>query len=68
VVSDQTEFYTPLEQAKEEIWKRWRNENLRRKVQDFIDNIPQPFQDAPKAVLFRQVATPNFEFFHFLEL
>jgi hypothetical protein len=68
VVLDQTEFYTTLEQAKEEIWKRWRDVDLRRKVQDFIGNIPQPLQDALKGVLGRHIATPDFEFFHFLEL
>jgi hypothetical protein len=68
VVLDQTEFYTSLEEAKEEIWKRWHNMDLHMKVQDFIGNIPQPLQDAPKAVLDRNIATPNFEFFHFLEL
>jgi hypothetical protein len=65
---DHTEFYTPLEQAKEEIWKRWRDKDLRLKVEEFLGDIPQPFQEAPKAVLSRQIGTPNFEFFRFLEL
>jgi uncharacterized protein len=63
-----SQFYTSLEEAKEEIWKRWRDMDLRRKVQDFIGNIPQQMQDAPKAVLDRNIATPNLEFFYFLEL
>jgi hypothetical protein len=41
--------------------------DLRRKVEDFLITVPQPFQDGPKAVLSR-IASPNFEFFRFLDL
>lgn len=62
------DMYTPLEEAKEEVRARWQNPALRRKVEDYIGNIPGPFRDDPKAVLDRNIATPNFEYFHFLQL
>jgi hypothetical protein len=65
---DLSELYTPLEEAKEEIWERWNNASLRKKVANFLgDNIPGPFQDSPKAVLSRNIRTPNFESYHFLK-
>jgi len=63
-----SDFYASLEEAKNEIWSRWRNLALRKKVADFIGSVPSPFQEAPKAVLDRNIATPNFEYFHFLKL
>jgi len=60
-------FYTSIEEAKEEIWARWHNPDLRKKVVDFIGKIPRPLQEAPRAVLDRNIATPNFEFFHFIK-
>lgn len=63
------EIYTPIEEAKEEIKKRWEDKELQKKVDDFFNNdIPDFLQDSPKAYLARHVATPNFEFFEFLKL
>jgi hypothetical protein len=63
------EIYTPLSEAKEEIWKRWNNKELKKEVSKFLNNdIPEFLKDKPKAYLARQVATPNFEFFQFLKL
>ena len=59
---DVSELYTPLSVAKEEIWKRWNDKELRKKVEDFLGEMPEPFKDKPKAALFRFIATPNFEF------
>lgn len=61
-------LYISLEEAKEEMWQRWYNLDLRKKALDFIGNIPRPLQEAPRAVLSRYIATPNFEFFHFAEV
>lgn len=63
------DIYTPLSVAKKEIKKRWKDKELRRKVDEFFKgNIPKIFKNKPKAVLFRYVSTPNFEFNIFYEL
>jgi hypothetical protein len=62
-------IYTPLSVAKEEIWHRWNDEALRKKVEYFLGgDIPEPFKKEPRAVLFRQVMTPDFECERFLDL
>lgn len=62
-------FYTPLEEAKEEIWKRWNNKELRKKVEEFLGgDIPEVLKDSPKAYLARHLNTPDKEFFRFIEL
>jgi|SRR3989344_324607 len=60
---DVKEIYTSLSVAKEEIWKRWNDKELRKKVNDFLgDDLPDVFKKEPRAVLFRFIATPNVEF------
>lgn len=60
---DITHIYTKLSEAKEEVWRRWNDKELRKKVEEFLgDEMPDVFKDGPKAVLFRFLATPNFEF------
>ncbi len=55
-------IYTPLSVAKEEIWRRWNDKALRKKVEDFLGvNLPEPFKNEPRAVMLRYIATPNFE-------
>ncbi|MDQ1283943.1 MAG: hypothetical protein QG620_291 [Patescibacteria group bacterium] len=56
------ELYTPLSVAKKEIWRRWNDKALRKKVENFLGgDVPDIFKDKPKAVIFRNIATPNFE-------
>jgi hypothetical protein len=63
-----SDIYTTISEAKEEIWKRWNDKKLRKKVEEFLDgDIPDIFRDGPKATLARQIMSPNFEFFYFLE-
>jgi len=63
------EMYTPLEEARDEIWRRWKDKNLRKRVEEFLGgNIPDPFKDGPRAVLVRYITSPNFEFFYFRNL
>ena len=62
-------LYTPIDIAKEEIWKRWNNEDLKKEVEKFLGNdIPEIFQGKPKAVLARSIASPNREAIHFLKM
>lgn len=61
-------IYTNLEEAKKEIWNRWNNKELRKKVEEYLGNdIPQVFLNEPRAVLFRNIISPDFEFLYFLE-
>ena len=63
------DIYTSLEEAKEEIQKRWDDKELKKKVDNFLGNhIPDFLKDSPKAYIARHVATPNFELLRFFEL
>jgi hypothetical protein len=63
------EMYTPLSVAKKEIWRRWNDKELRKKVEDYLGgDIPHFLKKEPKSVLVRYVFTPDFEFMYFLDL
>ena len=63
------EFYTSLSAAKKEIRRRWRNKNLKNEVKNYLGGaIPDPFKSEPRAVLSRNIITPNMELFYFLDL
>jgi hypothetical protein len=56
-------IYTPLSAAKEEIWRRWNDKELKKKVEDFLGgDVPEVFREKPQSAWFRFIATPNFEF------
>ncbi len=56
-------IYTPLSVAKEEIWRRWNDKALRKKVEDFLGfDLPASFKNEPRSAWFRFIVTPNFEF------
>ncbi len=67
-VVDVSEMYTTLPEAKEEIWRRWNDKDLRKKVEDYLGEIPEPFKKEPRAVLSRNIITPNLELIYFLDL
>jgi hypothetical protein len=58
-------MYTSIEEAKEEVWKRWNDADLRRRVMAFAADLPEVLLKEPKAIMFRQLATPNFELLRF---
>jgi hypothetical protein len=62
------DMYTPLEEAAKELGARWNNPVLREEVRKFIGELPGVFVKEPRAVLFRNIMMPNFEYLHFLEL
>lgn len=63
------DIYTPIDEAKEEIWKRWEDKELKKKVNNFLGaNLPHFLIDSPKAYIARHVATPNFELLRFFDL
>ncbi|HCP09050.1 MAG TPA: hypothetical protein DIT25_04625 [Candidatus Moranbacteria bacterium] len=60
---DIKDIYTPLSVAKKEIWRRWNDKVLRKKVEDFLGGeLPEVFKKEPRAALFRFMTTPNLEF------
>ncbi|MDD5396525.1 MAG: hypothetical protein PHW24_00505 [Candidatus Moranbacteria bacterium] len=62
-------LYMALPDAKEEVWKRWNDKELRKKVEKYLNgNIPGCFHDGPKAVLARHIASPNNELIRYLDL
>jgi len=62
-------FYTPMSVAKKEIWSRWNDKELRKKVDNFLSpGILEIFKSKPRAVFCRYVFSPNFEFKYFLDL
>lgn len=62
-------MYVSIEEAKSEVWRRWNNKELRRRVAEYLGgDIPRIFQKEPKGFLARFVATPNFEFCNFARL
>ena len=59
------EIYTPIEEAKKEIERRWNDKELEKKVNEYLDgNIPDVFKKEPKGVCTFHIATPNWAFFH----
>jgi hypothetical protein len=62
-------FYTPLEEARKELWKRWKDQSLRKEVDKlFKGSIPEFLREVPKAVLLAYIATPDLYLARFLEL
>lgn len=61
--------YTPLSEAKLELYKRRENKELTNRMWKFFEgDIPKPLLDGPKALLFRQLFTPNFELRRFIDI
>lgn len=60
-------MYISLEEAKEEIWKRWHDEKLRLRVLEYVGELPHGFGHEPRAVYSSQLATVNFEYHRFAE-
>lgn len=66
---DIREIYTPLSVAKKEIWRRWNDKELRKKVEDFLGgDVPKFLKKKPNAVMVRYITSPGFEFFNFIDL
>ena len=61
-------IYVSLDEAREEIKKRWNDVELRKKVEDELgENFMENFRNNPRSVLFRQIcpADNGFEFFFY---
>jgi hypothetical protein len=60
-------MYTPLEEAKEEVWKRWNDADLRQSVLEYVGELPEGFGQEPRAFLVRNLVSQNLEFQTFTE-
>lgn len=59
--------YLTIEEAKEEIQKRWNDTELRSKMEQALaSDIPEMMKQAPRAVISRHIMSPNFELLNFL--
>lgn len=69
LLHESNRLYVTTEFARDEIWKRFYNEDLQKEVALFLGNdIPKVFQGRPRVVLARSVASPNKEAVHFLNI
>ncbi|MFA7061451.1 MAG: hypothetical protein WC156_11630 [Pedobacter sp.] len=66
-MNHEQDIYTSLEEAGTEIKRRWRDNGLRQQVSDYLGGLPDCFIHEPRAVLFRNIASPDIEFHHFVE-
>lgn len=73
LLKDQEKFrsfvYSSPAQAKCTIIKRWKDVKLQERVESFLEeDIPFPLSGGYKAVLFRQIFSPNYEFLRFIKM
>jgi len=62
------DIYTNIEDAKKEILKRWNDDNLKNKVEKYLNNnIPDVFLHEPRCVCTAHIASPNLFFSNFYE-
>lgn len=64
-----SEIYTKLSEAKYEIKKRWRDKDLRKRVEKFLGNdFPPGMGEFPRTVVSREIMSPNHEFVFFYDI
>lgn len=65
LVSDRKKFdafvYTPIDEALKEIELRRQNKDLDQRIESRLVKVPEIMEGKPKAVLFRNITTPNYE-------
>jgi hypothetical protein len=62
------QFYTTILDAKQELLLRWQDKELKERVRAFLGGeLPLPFREEPRAVLSRNIISPDHELHHFLE-
>lgn len=60
------DFYTPLEEVKEELARRRKDSALGEKIKEYLeDDIPEALRNGPKGILFRHIIVPDGEFDRF---
>jgi len=72
LISDQKKFndfiYTPLNEALKEIRLRQQNKKIDEHIKSSLIKIPAVFEGKPKAVMFRNITTPNYEMKWFVDI
>lgn len=73
LVSDREAFnkfvYTPVGKAIRELKKRGEDKEFEKKISISLkDKLPSPLVNGPRAVLFRHIATPNYEIRSFIDI
>ena len=62
-------IYTSPEEAKDEVWRRWNDEVLKKKVLEFLGgDIPEPLKGGPKVVFARNIISPSGDLLEFLRI
>lgn len=67
-MNDTHDIYTDLATARDELRRRCQDEALQRNVAAYLGEIPACFRDEPRAVLWRNIITPDHELLRFLDL
>lgn len=62
------DIYTPIEEARKEIWRRWHDDALKKEIDQFLGDIPKALAEEPRAVLPRHVIGLDNELIRFLSL
>lgn len=62
------DIYTDLPLARDEVRRRWGDEPLKREVAAYLGEVPVCFAQQPRAVLWRNIITPDHELLNFLDL
>lgn len=61
--------YTPLNEALEELGRRWEDVDLRKSVSEYLGgDVPEAFADGFNVVTFRHICTPNYELHRFVSV
>lgn len=73
LVKDRARFdsfvYTPIREAIQELARRSKDQGLTKKIENLLHgDIPEPLSRKPRAVIFRQLKTPNYEMRRFVSL
>ncbi len=62
------DIYTPLEEAKKELERRWGDKDLEKKVYEFLKgNVPEILKKEPRFLMIHQLITPDNEFNLFID-
>lgn len=73
LIKNRTHFnsfvFTPILEVMNVLKKRWCDKQLEKKVDEYLQGkLPIQFQNSFRAILFRQLFTPNYEFRHFMSI
>jgi len=72
LISDQKKFndfvYTPINEALKEIKLRQQDKKIDEHIKSSLIEIPAVFEGKPKAVMFRNITTPNYEIKWFVDI